>query len=532
MFGMLPDLIPRFSAGPLCALAANATLAVLCLVMSIIYYDYRPLRSLFLFYVFISLCFLGWVLLGLQRSPESVLLGYRILYAGLALLPATWFWFFLGLFNEKSDPLTWAVTAISVTLSIMALLGKGPLFFGLPLEADRISFILRPQSRLLRILIQSFALAACILYIALIIARRVRFKERKEFLIPIILGLLIWFLGGLHDILLAAGVVLLSKERLLWFASIWLSILLSIAIALHFRSLEQAIRDAKNMFERFVPPAYLRRIASRGLRTIRLGEADEQWVTILCCDIRGFTALSERLTPSELIAFVNCFYEKITCVIDERRGVIDKFLGDAVLCIFEGVDSAERAVACGVDMLAVVKSFNNKESRPTDHTVQVSIGLHTGPVILGTIGSSNRMDSTVIGLTVNLAKRLEEVTRAFGVDLLITDQVAKNLPEGHGHQLRKLSEAYLKGCSAPVCLFEVYDQDPPEVRDLKNRIKPLMREGIELFKAGHFEGALSKLDIAQNIYPQDLPLQLLITSIGEVSDRGKMTKGAPLIDFR
>jgi adenylate cyclase len=461
-----------------------------------------------------------------------VLLGYRILYAGLALLPATWFWFFLGLFNEKSDAITWVVTGISLVLAMTALLGKGPLFFGLPLEADRISSILRPQSGLLRTLIQSFALAACILYITLIIARRLRFKERKEFLIPIVLGLLIWFLGGFHDISLAAGVVLLSTERLLWFASICLSICLSIAIALHFRSLEQAIRDAKNIFERFVPPAYLRRIASKGLKTIRLGEADEQWVTVLCCDIRGFTALSEQLPPSELIAFVNRFYEEITLVIEEGRGVIDKFLGDAVLCIFEGENSAERAVACAVKMLAVVKAFNNKESRPTDHTVHVSIGLHTGPVILGTIGSSNRMDSTVLGLTVNLAKRLEEVTRSLGVDLLITDQVAENLPEGHGHQLRKLSEAYLKGCSAPVSLFEVYDQDPPEVRDLKTRIKPLMGEGIELFRAGHFEGALSKLDVAQNIYPQDLPLQLLITSIEGASDKGRMTKGAPLLDFR
>lgn len=532
MFGMFPDLIPRFSAGPLCALAANATLAVVCLVMSIICHNYRPLRSLFLFYLFISLCFLGWVFLGLQRSPESVLLGYRILYVGLALLPATWFWFFLGLFNEKSDPLTWVMTGISLALAIMALFGKGSLFFGLPLEPDRVSSILRPQSKLLRILIQSFTLTACILYIALIIARRLRLKERKEFLIPIVLGLLIWFLGGLHDILLAAGVALLSKERLLWFASIWLSILLSIAIALHFRSLEQAIRDAKNVFERFVPPAYLRRIASRGLRTIRLGEADQQWVTILCCDIRGFTALSERLPPSELIAFVNRFYQKITCVIEEGRGVIDKFLGDAVLCIFEGIESAERAVVCGVKMLAAVKSFNNEQRRPMDHTVQISIGLHSGPVILGTIGSSNRMDSTVMGLTVNLAKRVEEVTRSLGVDLLITDQVVKSLPEGHGHQLRKLSEAYLKGCSAPVSLFEVYDQDPPEVRDLKNRIRHLMGEGIELFKAGHFEGALSKLDVAQNIYPQDQPLQLLITSIEGASGKGRTTKGAPLLDFR
>jgi adenylate cyclase len=530
---MLPDFIPHLSIGPLCALAANAILAILCLVISIIYYRYWPLWSLFLFYVFITFSFLGWVFWGLQRSPESVLIGYRILYAALALLPATWFWFFLELFHEKPSWLTWVMTGISFMLAVVALLGKGPLFFGLPLEPDPISFdFWRPQSRLLKVLIQSFCLAACILYISLIIARPARFKERKQVSIPVIIGLLIWLLGGLHDSLLAAGVTFLTKERVLWFASIWLSIFLTIAIALHFRSLEKAIREAKNMFERFVPPAYLRRIASKGLGTIRLGEADQQWVTILCCDIRGFTALSERFTPSQLVAFVNRLYEQITRVVDEGQGVIDKFLGDAVLCIFEGIDSAERAVTCGAKMLTTVASFNSEEGRPADQTVRIGIGLHTGPVILGTIGGSDRMDSTVLGLTVNLAKRLEEVTRSLGVDMLITDQVAHQLPKGHRHQLRKLGEASLKGCSAPVSIIEVCDQEPPEVQHLKNRIEPLIGEGIELFKAGRFEAALLKFEMAQDIYPQDLSLQLHITSIRGALDSGKMIKGTALLDFR
>ena len=530
---MLPDFIPHLSIGPLCGLTANAILAVLCLVISIIYYHYRPLRSLFFFYVFITFAFLGWFFWGRQGSSESVLLGYRILYASLALLPATWFWFFLELFDEKPRPLTWVMTGIGLLLSVSALLGKGPLFFGLPLEPDPITIdFWRPQSRLLKVLIQSFCLAACILYVSLIIARPVRFKERKQVLIPVIMGLLIWFLGGLNDSLLAAGVTFLTEERVLWFASIWLSIFLTIAVALHFRSLEQAIREAKNTFERFVPPAYLRRIASKGLGAIRLGEADQQWVTILCCDLRGFTAWSERFTPSQLIAFMNRLYERITRVVDERQGVIDKFLGDAVLCIFEGVDSSERAVACGVNMLAVVESFNTEEDRPADDAVQISIGLHTGPVILGTIGTYDRMDSTVLGLTVNLAKRLEQATRSLGVDMLITDQVANKLPKGHGHRLRKLSEASLKGCSAPVGIIEVYDRDPPEVQRLKNWMEPLIGEGLELFKGGRFEAALSKFQVAQSIYPQDLPLRLLIASVKGALDKGEKVEGSALLDFR
>jgi class 3 adenylate cyclase len=352
------------------------------------------------------------------------------------------------------------------------------------------------------------------------------------YLLPVGFGLLFWFLGGLHDAIRSSGVAILIKTQVLWFTSFWLSIFLTIAVTLHFRSLEKAVREARDVFERFVPPAYLRRIATEGLGSIRLGEADQQWVTILCCDIRGFTSLSEQLNPSQLVAFVNRVLERITHAVNGRQGVIDKFLGDGALCIFEGLDSAERAVACGVDMLAGVKSFNAEKERSTDQAVQIGIGLHTGPVILGTIGSSDRMDSTVLGFTVNLAKRLEEVTRPLGVDMLISDQVANRLPNGHTHRFRKLGEISVKGSSAPVAIIEVYDQDSLEVRNLKDRIEPIMTEGIELFKEDRLDAALSKFQEAQYVFPQDLPLRLLITSLRHALEQGQTVKGLALLDFR
>jgi signal transduction histidine kinase len=237
---MLPDFLPYFVVGPLCGLAAHAALTILCLVFSIIYSHYRPLRILCFFYFFISFVFLGWVIWGLQKSPESILWGHRILYAALALLPVTWFWFFSGLLNERPSLQIWIITGIGVFLATGALFGKGPIFFGLPLEPDPISFgVGRPQSRVLKVLIQGFCLGACILYSSLIIRRPLRFKQLKGVLIPVILGLFVWFLGGLNDALLASGVIFISKERLLWFASIWLSLFLTTALALHFRSLER-----------------------------------------------------------------------------------------------------------------------------------------------------------------------------------------------------------------------------------------------------------------------------------------------------
>jgi adenylate cyclase len=531
---MLPESISHYSVGPFFGLATNVVMAFLCLVNFILHRHYRPLWNLFLFYLFLTFFFLGWVIYGLQRSPGSILIGYRISQAGLALLPAGWVWFMLSLLNDKAGRFSWIVIGISIFLAALALFGKGPWFFGLPLEIHPSDLgVLRPQSILLRPLINLFCLVVCLFYVLLTITKLWRLKDQKPvYLLPFGIGLLFWFLGGLHDGLFSFGVVTLTKEKILWFASFWLSIFSAVAIALHYRSLEQAVREARDVFERFVPPAYLRRIAAKGLRSIRLGEADQQEGTILCCDIRGFTSLSERLSPSQLIAFINRLWERITRVVSGQGGVIDKFLGDAVLCIFEGADSAQRAVACGVDMLATVKSFNTEENRSAGQAVQIGIGLHIGPVILGTIGSSERMDSTVLGLTVNLAKRLEEITKPLGVDMLISDQVAKRLPNRHNYYLRDLGEVWVRNGLTPLTIFEVFDQDPPEVRDLKDRIKPIMAEGIELVRAGRLEAALTKFQEVQSISPQDLPLRLLINSLRSALEQGQTIKGAALLDLR
>jgi adenylate cyclase len=531
---MLPEFISHYSVGPFFGLAANSVMTILSLVTLAFYHRYRPLRSLFLFYLLSTLLFLGWVIYGLQKSPESILLGYRIDLTALALLPASWVWFVLALFDEKPGWMPWTVTGISIGLSILAFFGKGPWLLGLPLEVHKIApDILRPQSKLLRPLIHDFCLVVCFFYFLLIIFRLLRSKaQRPVYLLPVAVGLFLWFLGGLHDAVRSTGMIVFLKNQVLWFTSFWLSIFLTIAVALHFRSLDRAVREARDVFGRFVPPAYLRRIAAEGLGSIRLGKADQQWVTILCCDIRGFTSLSERLNPSQLVAFVNQLLEKVTSVVNEWRGVIDKFLGDAVLCIFEEPGSAERAVACGLGMLSAVKAFNAEKKLPTDQPVKIGIGVHTGPVILGTIGSSDRMDSTVLGLTVNLAKRLEEVTRHLDVDMLISDHVARRLPVEHTYRFRKLGDVFLRGCSEPLPVAEVYDHDPPGVRTLKDRIGPIISEGIEHLKTGQLENALLRFQEAQSILPGDFPLHLLITSLRQTLDKGEKTKETILLDFR
>jgi len=242
---MFPDTIPHFSIGPLCGFIANGMLAILCLVIFTLYQHYKPLLVLTMFYTFIALAFLGWVIYGLQKSPQSILLGNRMLYASIALLPGTWFWFYLSFFGQRPTRLTWTVTGLSLILEFLALFGKGPLLFGLPLVADPIApEILRPQSLLLKPLIQTFAFLACIYYILLIGLRMWRSKKQGlSYLLPFAIGLFIWLLGAVHDSLRVAGVVTLSKDYQLWVASLWLSAFLTIAIALHIRSLQREMSE-------------------------------------------------------------------------------------------------------------------------------------------------------------------------------------------------------------------------------------------------------------------------------------------------
>src|SRR4030043_187373 len=116
---MLPASLPHYSVGPFFGFATNAVMTLLCLVTLALYRHYRPLRSLFLFYLFSTFLFFGWVIYGLQKSPESILFGYRIDLASLALLPASWAWFDSSLSNNRLSWLSRIMIGISLILSAL-----------------------------------------------------------------------------------------------------------------------------------------------------------------------------------------------------------------------------------------------------------------------------------------------------------------------------------------------------------------------------------------------------------------------------
>lgn len=210
------------------------------------------------------------------------------------------------------------------------------------------------------------------------------------------------------------------------------------------------IEATSAVFRRFVPPAFLSRIAARGLTAIELGTAELLEVTVLFSDLRGFTTLSERLTPPALLAFLNAYFEVVSAPIHAAGGAIDKFIGDAVMAIFEGEGHARRAVEAALAMLEALSAWSAGRPEP----VRAGVGLHSGQVVLGTVGTRERMSSTVLGDTVNVAARLEGLTKERGCALLVSEETLSGAGEG-AWRARLVDRAAVKGRAREVTFYAV-----------------------------------------------------------------------------
>lgn len=173
-------------------------------------------------------------------------------------------------------------------------------------------------------------------------------------------------------------------------------------------------------FRLFVPEQYLERIAPQGVESIRLGNAREEEITVLFCDIRGFTAIAESQSAMETFKWLNVFFSQMSQAVTNAHGFIDKFLGDAILAIFDQPQQhAADAINAALAMQQCLKEFNRDRNQyHLESPINIGIGIHTGNGLIGTVGSAQRMDSTVIGDVVNTAARLEELTKIYKCAIL------------------------------------------------------------------------------------------------------------------
>ncbi|NES85186.1 MAG: PAS domain-containing protein, partial [Moorea sp. SIO2B7] len=197
---------------------------------------------------------------------------------------------------------------------------------------------------------------------------------------------------------------------------------------------EKELLQLNQANERFVPREFLQLLKKNSIIDVDLGDNVHQEMSVLFSDIRGFTTLSEFMAPEDNFRFINAYLSRMAPAISEHRGFIDKYIGDAIMALFSG--SADDAVGAGIAMLKTLAQYNTTRQRPDRPPLKIGIGINTGFMMLGTVGGKNRMEGTVISDAVNLAARLEGLTKIYRVSLLISNNTFLRLEDIDNYDFR------------------------------------------------------------------------------------------------
>ena len=267
------------------------------------------------------------------------------------------------------------------------------------------------------------------------------------------------------------------------------------------QSAEQAIIAHDASFARFVPKEFLRLVGKGSLLDVELSTSVQRDLTVLFSDIRSYTTLSEGMTHEEVFTFLNEYFVCVSGPVGAHAGFIDIFIGDALMALFP--NSPQDALRSAVDMRRDLRAFNERRKGLGMQPVRCGYGLHHGGVTLGTIGTYERMQTTAIGDTVNLASRIESVTKTFKVDIVISGDVYSRLSEPGEFRLREIDTVRVKGKNEPVTLYECFDADPPALAMCKIATQDALAEGLAAYKAGDFDSALEKFTACAEACPED-----------------------------
>ena len=208
-------------------------------------------------------------------------------------------------------------------------------------------------------------------------------------------------------------------------------------------------------FARFAPQQVVEGTIASGVST----SAEKKLVTVLFADIVGFTSLSERMEPALLVQILNGYFTCMSRAIAEHRGHVSKFIGDGILALFGALEpnpwQTDDAVWAALAMREALVKYNDELTHAGLPTLRIGIGLHRGVAVAGVVGSEELVEFTVIGSTVNLASRVEHLTRRHAVDILVTAAVREVLDARFA--LRELPPMAVSGISAPVVTYAVED---------------------------------------------------------------------------
>lgn len=350
-----------------------------------------------------------------------------------------------------------------------------------------------------------------LIYIILVVEGLVKASiKREEGIKFILVGFLIFMVALVNDILHVQNII--NTDNFVIFGI--LGFIICQALFLAYKSaknnrkvvdLSVNLTTLNKSLERFVPSDFMKLLGKNSINEVNLGNNIEREFTVMFSDIRAFTSISEKLNPEESFAFINKYFKTIAPIIRRHNGFIDKYMGDGIMALFPV--SANDAIQAGKTMFKELKQFNAENSKLNNPQIEIGVGLHTGQCILGTVGEPLRMDTTVISDTVNLASRIEALTKFYKTPMIISEVTFANAANELKNYIRFIGESKVKGKSITTKLYKVFlDHAEYDMKLLDN-----FDLAISHFYYKEFEKALEIFESLKETNIQDGIIELYIS---------------------
>lgn len=311
---------------------------------------------------------------------------------------------------------------------------------------------------------------------------------------------------------------LYAWSQLLWVVPLGYTLMLVVALYLFQQTTgyffeTRNIAQLANQFGQYIPPEVVKELGEQDQQVQLSGESRE--MSVFFSDVRGFTSLSEQLSPTQLTRLMNIYLTGVTRVIHEHRGTVDKYIGDAVMAFWgaplKDEGHARHALQAAMRMVAILPEINQQLQRENLPSVRVGMGINSGYMNVGNMGSSFRMAYTVMGDAVNLASRLEGLTKFYGVPLLVSGEVVDQVPE---YLYRKLDLVQVKGRQEPVELYAPIALKASCSEDEISQVA-LFEQGLKHYVDKEWQVARDCFQTYLNRCADDQPSQIYLERISE-----------------
>ena len=349
-------------------------------------------------------------------------------------------------------------------------------------------------------------------------------------LIGTFLGLLLPRMRPFFTLLLCiavGGVYLFFNQYFFNSQGLWLSLVyplieigmvFSAVTVFRYATEEREKRKIKTSFSHYLAPDLVNAL-TRNPELLRLG-GEKRFLTCLFTDIRGFTSISERMEPEKLVTLLQEYMTAMTDIILNYNGLLDKYIGDAIMAVFctpiAEPDHALRACLSSLDMRHALKGLNDHWQSMSFPEIDIGVGINTGEMVVGNMGSTSRFDYTVIGDNVNLASRLEGTNKHYGTQIIISQYTWEQVKDEV--LARELDAVRVQGKKEPVLIYELLARDGSgEEQDNTKTLIRLFDEARILYKARDWNGAEAAFFKVLEFMPDDFPAKVYLERCRQLS---------------